>query len=102
MAARSKAWLYDRSFGRGYDFESRRWHGCLSLVNVVYCQVQVSVTGRSFVQRNLAECVCVKGRKEGRKKERKTERQTEMKKEGKKERKEGRKKCYSRTTGKEL
>jgi hypothetical protein len=26
-------------------FESRRWHGCLSLLNVVSCQVEVSVSG---------------------------------------------------------
>jgi hypothetical protein len=26
-------------------FESRRQHGCLSLVSVVYCQVEVSATG---------------------------------------------------------
>jgi len=40
-------------------FESRRGHGCLSLVNVEYCQVEVSVTGRSLVQRSHTECVCV-------------------------------------------
>jgi hypothetical protein len=32
-------------------FVSRRGHGCLSLVSVVCCQVEVSVTGRSLVQR---------------------------------------------------
>ena len=36
--------------------ESRRGHGCLSLVNVVCCQVVVSVTGRPLVQRLLTEC----------------------------------------------
>ena len=30
--------------------ESRRWHGCLSLMSVVCCQVEVSATGRSLVQ----------------------------------------------------
>jgi hypothetical protein len=29
---------------------------CLSLVSVVYCQTQVSVTGQSLVQRIPTEC----------------------------------------------
>jgi hypothetical protein len=36
-------------------FESRRRHGCLSLVSVVCCQV-VSATGRSLVQGSPTEC----------------------------------------------
>ena len=32
--------------------KSRRWHGCLSVVSVVCCQVDVSATGRSLVQRS--------------------------------------------------
>jgi len=40
-------------------FESRRGHGCLSVVNVVCCQVEVSTTGRSLVQRSHKWCVCV-------------------------------------------
>jgi hypothetical protein len=31
-------------------------HGCLSLVNVVCCQVEVSAPGRSLVQRSPTEC----------------------------------------------
>ena len=38
-------------------FESRRGYGCLSLVNVGCCQVEVSASGRSFVQRSPTECV---------------------------------------------
>ena len=38
-------------------FESRRWHGCLSLVNVVCCQVEVSASGWSLVQRSPTDCV---------------------------------------------
>jgi len=34
-------------------------HGCLSLMNVVRCQVEVSATGRSLVQRSPTECVFV-------------------------------------------
>ena len=37
-------------------FESRRRHGSLSLVSIVYCQVQVSVMGRSFVQSSPTKC----------------------------------------------
>jgi len=37
-------------------FESRRGHGCLSLVRVVFCQVEVSASARSLVQRIPTEC----------------------------------------------
>ena len=52
VAARSKAWL------ASWDcvFESHGWHGCLSVVSVVCCQVEVSATGRSLVQRSPTEC----------------------------------------------
>ena len=40
----------------GCGFKSRRGHGCLSLVNVVCCQVEVSTTSRSLVQRNPTAC----------------------------------------------
>ena len=43
----------------GSGFESRSGLGCLSLVNVVYCQVEVLATGRSVVQRVSPDCVCV-------------------------------------------
>jgi hypothetical protein len=36
--------------------KSRLGHGCLSLVIVVCCQVEVSVTGWSLVQRSPTEC----------------------------------------------
>jgi hypothetical protein len=31
-------------------------HGCLFVVRVVYCQMEVSATGRSLVQRNPSDC----------------------------------------------
>jgi hypothetical protein len=37
-------------------FESHRGHGCLSLVSVVCCQVEVSATSWSLVQRSPTEC----------------------------------------------
>jgi hypothetical protein len=37
-------------------FESRLGHGCLSLLSVVCCQVEVSATGWSLVQRSPTEC----------------------------------------------
>jgi hypothetical protein len=40
-------------------FEFRRGHGCLCLVNVVCCQVEISATDRSLVQRSPTEFVCV-------------------------------------------
>jgi hypothetical protein len=36
--------------------KSHRGHGCLSLVSVVCCQVEVSATGWSLVQRSPTEC----------------------------------------------
>jgi hypothetical protein len=43
--------------------KSRLGHGCLSVVSVVCCQVEVSATGWSLVQRRPTECgvskVCV-------------------------------------------
>jgi hypothetical protein len=40
-------------------------HGCLSLVSVVCCRVDVSATGRSFVQRRTTECLCLTESDEG-------------------------------------
>jgi hypothetical protein len=37
-------------------FESRLGHGCLSVVSVVCCQVDVYATGWSLVQRSPTEC----------------------------------------------
>ena len=37
-------------------FDSGQGHGCLSVVSVVCCLVEVSATGRSLVQRSPAEC----------------------------------------------
>ena len=37
-------------------FESRLGHGCLSLVKVMCCQVEVSASGWSLVQRSPTEC----------------------------------------------
>jgi hypothetical protein len=43
--------------------ESRRGHRCLSLLRVVFCQVEVSAMDRSLVKRSRTEyvyvCVCV-------------------------------------------
>jgi hypothetical protein len=38
--------------------ESCRRHGCLSVVSVVCCQIVVSATGRSLIQRSATECAC--------------------------------------------
>jgi hypothetical protein len=37
-------------------FKSHRGHGCLSLVSVVCCQVEISATSWSLVQRSSTEC----------------------------------------------
>jgi len=38
-------------------FEFHRGHGCFSLVSVVCCQVKVSATSWSFIQRSPTDCV---------------------------------------------
>ena len=38
-------------------FESGRGHGCLSVVSVVCCQLEVSATSWSLVQRSPTDCV---------------------------------------------
>ena len=40
-------------------FESRRGRECLSIVNVVCRQAEVSATGRSLIQRSPTKCVRV-------------------------------------------
>ena len=54
MAERSKGLRPLACWDCGFD--SRPGHGCLSLVSVVCCQVQVSATGRSLAQRNPTDC----------------------------------------------
>ena len=47
-----KAWVCGRSHA-----EIAGSNGCLSVVSVVCCQVEVSATGRSLVQRSPIGCV---------------------------------------------
>jgi hypothetical protein len=59
VAARSMAWIRGRSLAGIAGRESRQGHGYLSVVSVVCCQVEVSATGRSLVQRSSSACgVC--------------------------------------------
>jgi len=44
VVARSKAWVYGSSLDGIVGFETRRGHGCLSVLSVVRCQVEVSAT----------------------------------------------------------
>jgi hypothetical protein len=52
VAARSKTCVCGRSPAE-IVFESHRGHGCLSVVSVVCCQVEVSSTSWSLVQKRL-------------------------------------------------
>jgi hypothetical protein len=56
VAARSKAWICGRSLVGFAGSNPPGRHGCLSFVSVVCCQVEVSATGWSLVQRSPAEC----------------------------------------------
>jgi hypothetical protein len=61
VAARSKAWVCGRSLaGITGSSLTGSMDVCLSLVIVVCCQVEVSATGRSTVQRSATQCVCVR------------------------------------------
>jgi hypothetical protein len=52
------AWVCGRSLA-GIAGSNPAGHGCLSLVSVVYCRVEVAATGRSVIQRSPLVCVCV-------------------------------------------
>jgi len=60
VAARSKAWACGCSRFGIAGSNPARGRGCLPVVSVVCCKVDISVTGRSLVQRSPNECgVCV-------------------------------------------
>ena len=59
MVARSKAWVCGRSHT---EIERSKPAGAwMSVVNVVCCQVEVSTTKRSLVQKSPAECGVISG-----------------------------------------
>jgi hypothetical protein len=54
VAVRSKAWVFGRSLTGIVGSNHAR--GCLSVVSVVCCQVEVSATSWSLVQRSPTDC----------------------------------------------
>ena len=56
VAALPKAWVCGRSLAGIAGSNAAEGRGCLSVVSVVCCQVEVSASGRSLVQRSLTEC----------------------------------------------
>jgi hypothetical protein len=56
VPARSKPLVCGRSLTGFAGSNPAGGHGCLSLVSVVCCQVEVSATSWSLVQRNHTEC----------------------------------------------
>jgi hypothetical protein len=54
VAALSEGWVCSRSHAGIAGSNPTAGHGCLSLVNVVCCQVEVSAKG--LVQRSPTEC----------------------------------------------
>jgi hypothetical protein len=54
VAARYEARVCGRLMGCGFEYH--RGHGCLSLVSIVCCQVEVSVTSWPLIQRSPTEC----------------------------------------------
>jgi hypothetical protein len=61
VAVRSKAWVCGRSLTGIVGTNPTGGHGCLSLVSVVCCQVEVSATSWSLVQRSPTERGVSKG-----------------------------------------
>jgi hypothetical protein len=55
-AALFKACVYGGLHAGDAGSNPARVHGCLSLVSVVCCRVEVSATGRSLIQRSPTEC----------------------------------------------
>ena len=56
MAARSKVLALRPLACWVCDFESRGERGCLSVMSVVCCQIEVSESGQSLVQRSPTVC----------------------------------------------
>ena len=56
VAARSKAWVCGHSPAEIVGSNSAGAHGCPSVVSVVCCQVEVSASGCSLVQRSPTDC----------------------------------------------
>jgi hypothetical protein len=56
VALRSKAWVCSLSLTRIVGSNPKQGHGCLSLVSFACCQVEVSATSWSLVQRSRTEC----------------------------------------------
>ena len=56
VAARSKASVCRQSPAEMVGSNPTGGHGCLSVVSVVCCKVEVSATSWSLVQRNPNEC----------------------------------------------
>ena len=55
MAARSKTWVCGRSLA-GFEGSNPAGGMGVSIVSVVCCQVEISATGRSLVQRSRTKC----------------------------------------------
>ena len=58
VAERSEARVCGRSLAGVAGSKSAGGYGCLSLLPVVFCQVEISETGRSLVQRSMSTVVC--------------------------------------------
>ena len=56
VAARSKTWVCGRSPAEIVGSNPTGGHGCLSVVSVLCCQVEVSATGWSLAQRGSTDC----------------------------------------------
>jgi len=55
-AAQPKKWVCGRLLVGIARSNPARGHGCLCVLSVVFCQVDVSATDRSLVQRSPTEC----------------------------------------------
>ena len=56
VAAQYKAWFCGHFLAGITGSNPTVGHGCLSVLIVVYCKIEVSATGRSLVQRRRTAC----------------------------------------------
>ena len=59
VVGRSKTWVCGRSPAGITSSNPAGGMDDMSVFNVVCCQVEISATGRSLIQRNSTECLCV-------------------------------------------
>jgi hypothetical protein len=56
LITQSKVWVCSHSLARSAGLNPAEGHGCLSLVTVLCCRVQVPAMGQSLIQKGPTKC----------------------------------------------